>query len=93
MLVNLNPSLKAAGVRSAYSSLQARLIHPCCKPLRPAVTWKSCAALRSRCPTTCSTALPATELSYALRRAGVSTLVLAPELRGTSFVDVLGSIL
>ncbi|KAI7846029.1 hypothetical protein COHA_000566 [Chlorella ohadii] len=36
--------------------------------------------------------LKAAELSYALRRAGVSTLVLAPELRGTSFVDALGSI-
>jgi fatty-acyl-CoA synthase len=37
--------------------------------------------------------LKAAELSYALRRAGVSTLVLSPELRGTSFVDVLGSIM
>ncbi len=43
VLVNLNPSLKAAGVRSAYSSLHARLMHPCCF----SAACKSCAALPS----------------------------------------------
>lgn len=33
--------------------------------------------------------LKAAELAYSLNKAGVSALVLAPELRGTSFVDLL----
>lgn len=35
---------------------------------------------------------PPAELAYAINRVGVTTLVLAPELRGTSLVDLLESI-
>ena len=43
-------------------------------------------------PTSILPQSPAAELAYALNKAGVSTLVMAPELKGTSFVDLAESI-
>ena len=41
---------------------------------------------------TLNPALRAEELAHALRTSGVSTLVLAPEARGVSLLDLLGKV-
>jgi acyl-CoA synthetase (AMP-forming)/AMP-acid ligase II len=77
ILVNLNPSLKAAGrscviqVVWARTEHSTRHHHTCCLP--------TLGPLRA-------------ELAYALNKVGVSALVMAPELKGTSFVDIAESV-
>ena len=96
VLVNLNPSLKAAGAPHCLAVLQRPAIGCWLLVAQHNVgvhlklqTWRQHQPVPA--PLSACANLQA-ELAYALNKVGVSTLVMAPELRGTSFVDLVESI-